>query len=113
MKRLLALLLSIVLVFTTTGCCCCTMPDLSDFTDILDLESDFDPTEFMSHPLPFTYSLTQEDVDQFYSLLEESEALALESTDFEAVDALTDSLDDQYSLLEDQCTIASCCIIVI
>lgn len=105
MKRLLALLLSIVLVFTATGCCC-TMPDLSDFTDILDLESDFDPTEFISQPLPFTYSLTQEDVDQFYSLLEESEALALESTDFEAVDALTDSLDDQYSLLEDQCAIA-------
>lgn len=102
MKRFVALLLCLTLLFTASGCCC--IP--SDILDIPELRIPEESKEPESPPLPFTYTLTEEDVALFYSLLEESEALALESADFEEVDALTDELDEQYNVLEDQCAIA-------
>lgn len=102
MKRLIALILCLTLLFAASGCFC--IP--ADILDIPELLAPTEATEPGSPPLPFTYTLTEEDVSLFYSLLEESEALALESTDFEEVDALTDELDEQYNVLEDQCAIA-------
>lgn len=104
MKRLLAWILSICILLSTSGCF------YSDFSPVpLPSTSDrpqTEPTQPTEAEMPFSYSLTQEDVDGFYSLLEESEKLALESTDFEAVDQLTDQLDEQYNRIEDQCAIA-------
>lgn len=104
MKRFLAVLLCAALLFGTTGCCC-IMPDLLDASEWLDT-SETSPKDAQSAALPFTFTLTEADVDTFYSMLEESEAVALVSTDYDHVDALTDALDDQYTLLEDQCAIA-------
>ncbi len=58
------------------------------------------------------YELTDADVDEFYRLMDESEKLALESTDYEAVDEITNTLGDQLYYLSDQSHIAyvlHCC----
>jgi len=52
------------------------------------------------------YELTDSDVEQFYTKLEEGEALAMSSTDSAQVDAFFEALDDQYDYLESQYCIA-------
>ena len=65
-----------------------------------------EPTEPAVDPSVLVYELTQEDVDQFYILLEEAEALALLGEDIDLVDERTDELDELYEYISAQCTIA-------
>lgn len=70
------------------------------------------PTEPTTQPKPtqtrrkLVFELTQEDVDEFYRLLNECEALSLAGEDLEAIDACTELLDAQYEYLGAQRTIA-------
>lgn len=52
------------------------------------------------------YTLTQDDVDEFYLLLEQCENLALAGQDMDAIDASTVELDEVFEYLNTQCTIA-------
>ena len=89
MKRLLALIVCLCFLFTASGCVFIStqVPDapVSPTTQRA--------TEPAVPPIPFTYTLTDADVDEFYRLLEESEKLALESTDF---DILSSSIGLRY-----------------
>lgn len=70
------------------------------------------PEETDSTKPALEYVLTEADVDEFYRLLDESEKLALESTDYETVDEITNTLGDQLYYLSDQSHIAyvlHCC----
>lgn len=109
MKRLVALVMILCLLVSSGGCYFSVeYPDPlpAPPTEPVNNDLAFEETEQMPTEMPFTYTLRQEHVDEFYSLLDQSEQLALESTDFEAVDELTELLDEQYCLLEDQCSIA-------
>lgn len=53
------------------------------------------------------YTLTQEDVDEYYRLLEECEALSMAGEDMDAIDASVLALEDQYMYLDAQCSIAT------
>ena len=52
------------------------------------------------------YEMTDADVEKFYAMLEEGEALAMSSTDSQAVDSFFEELDDQFAYLESQYGIA-------
>ena len=52
------------------------------------------------------YTLTQDDVDAFYLLLEQCETLAMAGEDMDAIDASSLELDERYAYLNTQCTIA-------
>lgn len=101
MKRIVAFIVCLCLMLSTSGCLFITIPSI----EIPKLPI-FPTKPQQTGSIPFTYTLTDEDVDAFYRLLEASEKLALESADFEEVDQLTDALDEQYNVLEDQCAIA-------
>ncbi len=64
------------------------------------------PTEPPVEPEPLVYTLTQDDVDAYYQLLTESEALAIAGEDMDAIEASTDALDDQYEYIGAQYSIA-------
>ncbi len=64
------------------------------------------PTEPPVDPNLPVYELTQEDVDEFYRLLEECEALSLLGEDMDAIDAATEALDAQYEYIGAQCSIS-------
>lgn len=68
------------------------------------------PTEPEPEPEPrdpIVYELTQEDVDLFYTLLEECETLSLAGEDMEAIEAASEALDAQYEYLNTQYSIAN------
>jgi hypothetical protein len=52
------------------------------------------------------FTLTQEDVDEFYRLLDECEKLAIAGEDMEAIEASSDALDEMYEYLYAQNSIA-------
>ena len=52
------------------------------------------------------YEMTDADVEKFYAMLEEGEALAMSSTDSEAVDSFFEELDDHFAYMESQYCIA-------
>lgn len=62
------------------------------------------PVDPEAYVLKFT--LSQEDVDEYYSLLEECEELSLLGEDMEAVDASVVALEEKFDYLNAQCTIA-------
>lgn len=67
------------------------------------------PTEPEQPPVDankLEYTLTQEDIDEFYRLLEETEKLAIAGEDMDAIDAISDQLDEQFELLDAQNSIA-------
>ena len=64
------------------------------------------PTEPAVDPNELRYTLTQEDVDEFYRLLAECEALAIAGEDMEAIEAASDALDEKYEFIYAQNTIA-------
>lgn len=53
------------------------------------------------------YTLTQDDVERFYSLLTECEELSLVGEDLDAIEASMEALDEAYLFLEEQCSIAT------
>lgn len=103
MKRIISLLLCVCLVAALTGC---GNPYRDSLLIPVTTQPDTTPDATDETVYPVTYALTQEDVDSFYSLLEESERLALESTDLDEVDEITDRLEDKYEFLEDQCSVS-------
>lgn len=64
------------------------------------------PDETPAQVNDLVYTLTQEDVDEFYRLLSECETLAVAGEDMDAIEAISDQLDEQYELLETQNSIA-------
>lgn len=52
------------------------------------------------------YTLTQEDVDAFFALLEQCEIFAMAGEDMDAIEASSDELDAMYDHLNTQCTVA-------
>lgn len=67
------------------------------------------PTEPTTPPddgCDLVYTLTQEDVDRFYALLAECEAVSLAGEDLDAIDAVITALDESYAYLDAQCSIA-------
>lgn len=52
------------------------------------------------------YTLTQEALDRYYADLESCKTMALEGTDREGLEELSDSLDEQYEYIQKQQTIA-------
>lgn len=56
--------------------------------------------------LDLVYELTQADVDEFYRLLDECEALSIAGEDIDAVDTATAALEESYDFLDAQYTIA-------
>ena len=68
------------------------------------------PTDPTQPPEPeepkLVYTLTQEDVDEFYRLLDASRELSLAGVDMDAIDAAILALEEQYTYLNAQCTTA-------
>lgn len=60
----------------------------------------------LGHDCDLVYTLTQEEVDEFYRLLTESEELALLGEDLDAIEASIDALDASYEYLNTQCSIS-------
>lgn len=110
MKRLLAFVLSILLLLSFCGCrnipVETTVP--TQTTQVLEPTETTQPTDAVGRAdAPnIQYTLTDADVNTFYSLLQESEEMALNSNDIDAVDAITSELDEQYTRLADQAQIA-------
>ena len=65
-----------------------------------------DPTDPVGAETDLEFTLTQADVDNFYLLLAECEALSLVGEDMDAVDAVSAELDEVYEFLDAQSTIA-------
>ncbi len=63
------------------------------------------PTE-PKDPNALEYTLTQADIDEFYRLLDECERMAIAGEDLDAIDAISDQLDDQLEYLYAQNSIA-------
>lgn len=69
-----------------------------------------EPTEPLVEPtfgenVP-VFELKQEDVDEFYRLLDECEKMAIAGEDLDAIDAISDTLDEQFEYLQTQNSIA-------
>ena len=64
------------------------------------------PAEPEVDPNELRYTLTQDDVDEFYRLLAECETLAIAGEDMEAIEAISDELDAKYEYIYSQNTIA-------
>ncbi len=64
-----------------------------------------EPTEPLDPKLP-VFEMTQEDVDEFYRLLQECETMAIAGEDLDAIDAISDTLDEQMEYLQAQNSIA-------
>jgi predicted small lipoprotein YifL len=64
------------------------------------------PTEPLPERDPLVYTLSQEDVDEFYRLLSECETLSIAGENMEAIEASTDQVDELYAFMEEQYTIA-------
>ncbi|MBE6982565.1 MAG: hypothetical protein E7437_09655 [Ruminococcaceae bacterium] len=89
--------------------------DSEDYARLCELLTEEDEEEEIMEPAPqrieiipaeLTFELTQEDVDAFYSLLEECEAVALAGTDVDGAVALSERLDEQYEYLDAQYSIS-------
>ncbi len=112
MKKFIALLLMVCLVMTTfSGCCCGVLPSIVE--GILESDSFFDDSDGFSSTkvdgadnAVLQYTLDQNMIDRFYEIVEQSEELAIAGEDYDAVDQLTDSLDEAYMELVDQYQIA-------
>lgn len=61
---------------------------------------------------PLVYTLIQEDVDLFYTLLTECETLSIAGVDMDAIEKANEALDEQYAYLNEQYSIINilqCC----
>ena len=72
MKRIVAFIVCLCLMLSTSGCLFITIPSI-EIPKLPIFPTKPQPTG----SIPFTYTLTDEDVDAFYRLLEASEKLAL------------------------------------
>lgn len=100
MKRLLALLLAVVMVASLcTGC------DLEDIIALFTDGGQFGGTDAEVNP-HLHFKLDQQMLDAFYEEMDRVEAMAIEGTDVEAIDAASDQLEELYMDIVDQIQIA-------
>ena len=121
-SRILSLLLIVALLFNLAGCVQPpvnttttpttqpTAPSTQPTTEPTEPEptepSVPEPTDPPVDPNVLTYTLTQDDVDEFYRLLDECEKLAIAGEDREAIEAISDELDEKFEFIYAQNTIA-------
>lgn len=114
MKKWIAMLLALCLSFSLLAGCQPQVPETQPTTQ--ETQTSTETTEATeatkpSEDLPsaeelLKYTLTQEELDKYYADLESCKTMALEGTDREGLEALSDSLDEQYDNIQKQQTIA-------
>lgn len=114
MKKWIAMLLALCLSFSLLAGCQPQVPETQPTTQ--ETQTSTETTEATettkpSEDLPsaeelLVYTLTQEELDKYYADLESCKTMALEGTDREGLEALSDSLDEQYDNIQKQQTIA-------
>lgn len=114
MKKWIAMLLALCLSFSLLAGCQPQVPETQPTTQ--ETQTSTETTEATettkpSEDLPsaeelLVYTLTQEELDKYYADLESCKTMALEGTDREGLEALSDSLDEQYENIQKQQTIA-------
>lgn len=114
MKKWIAMLLALCLSFSLLAGCQPQVPETQPTTQ--ETQTSTETTEATeatkpSEDLPsaeelLVYTLTQEELSKYYADLESCKTMALEGTDREGLEALSDSLDEQYENIQKQQTIA-------
>ena len=114
MKKWIAMLLALCLSFSLLAGCQPQVPETQPTTQ--ETQTSTETTEATeatkpSEDLPsaeelLKYTLTQEELSKYYADLENCKTMALEGTDREGLEALSDSLDEQYDNIQKQQTIA-------
>ena len=114
MKKWIAMLLALCLSFSLLAGCQPQVPETQPTTQ--ETQTSTETTEATeatkpSEDLPsaeelLKYTLTQEELSKYYADLESCKTMALEGTDREGLEALSDSLDEQYDNIQKQQTIA-------
>lgn len=104
MKKIIALILTLVLVLSIFSGCSLLEKVIGEI-GIVDMGPTSPKVDGSENP-HLNYTLNQELVDSFYQILEESEKQAIAGEDAEQVDALTEQLDEVYTELIDQYQIA-------
>jgi hypothetical protein len=123
--RILCLILTLALLLNFAGCVTppdpttqATVPTTQSPTTVpttVPTEPTVPPTTVPTEPTEPTppadankleYTLTQADIDEFYRLLDETEKMAIAGEDLDAIDAISDQLDEQFELLDAQNSIA-------
>lgn len=114
MKKWIAMLLALCLSFSLLAGCQHQVPETQPATQ--ETQTSTETTEATettkpSEDLPsaeelLVYTLTQEELDKYYADLESCKTMALEGTDRAGLEALSDSLDEQYENIQKQQTIA-------
>lgn len=114
MKKWIAMLLALCLSFSLLAGCQSQVPETQPTTQ--ETQTSTETTEATettkpSEDLPsaeelLVYTLTQDELDKYYADLESCKTMALEGTDREGLEALSDSLDEQYEYIQKQQTIA-------
>ena len=114
MKKWIAMLLALCLSFSLLAGCQPQVPETQPTTQ--ETQTSTETTEATeatkpSEDLPsaeelLVYTLTQEELSKYYADLESCKTMALEGTDREGLEALSDSLDAQYEYIQKQQTIA-------
>ena len=123
-SRILCLLLIAAMMVNLVGCTQPQVPTVTDPTQTqaptvqptapttLPTTVPTFPSQPTTEPMPpedanqLVFTLTQEDVDEFYRLLDEFEKLAIAGEDMEAIEASSDALDEMYEYLYAQNSIA-------
>ena len=113
MKKWIAMLLALCLSFSLLAGCQPQepQPTTQETTQApTETTGATEPTE-PAEDLPsaeelLVYTLTQEELDKYYADLESCKTMALEGTDREGLEELSDSLDAQYEYIQKQQTIA-------
>lgn len=114
MKKWIAMLLALCLSFSLLASCQPQVPETQPTTQ--ETQTSTETTEATeatkpSEDLPsaeelLKYTLTQEELSKYYADLESCKTMALEGTDREGLEELSDSLDEQYEYIQKQQTIA-------
>lgn len=114
MKKWIAMLLALCLSFSLLAGCQPQVPETQPTTQ--ETQTSTETTEATeatkpSEDLPsaeelLKYTLTQEELSKYYADLESCKTMALEGTDREGLEELSDSLDAQYEYIQKQQTIA-------
>lgn len=114
MKKWIAMLLALCLSFSLLAGCQPQVPETQPttqetqtFTETTEAAETTKPSEDLpSAEELLVYTLTQEELDKYYAGLESCKTMALEGTDREGLEELSDSLDEQYENIQKQQTIA-------
>lgn len=113
MKKWIAMLLALCLSFSLLAGCQPQVPQPTTQettqapTETTEATEPTEPAEDLpSAEELLVYTLTQEELDKYYADLESCKTMALEGTDREGLEALSESLDEQYNNIQKQQTIA-------